>query len=64
MASTIARSDLLDGLESLADRIGDPPTRDQMNEVGPFSQTPYYETFGSWGDALEAAGLDKTTSPK
>lgn len=48
----------LDDLRDLADELGKPPTRDEMNEDGPHSSTPYYTRWGSWNDALEAAGLD------
>lgn len=50
--------DLLDDLRAFADTLGETPTKAQMNDRGPHSTTPYYTAFGSWNDALEAAGLE------
>ncbi|PSQ39473.1 hypothetical protein BRD13_02840 [Halobacteriales archaeon SW_5_70_135] len=54
----IPRDDLLDALSALADRVGGTPTRAQMDESGRYSHQPYYTEFGSWNDALRAAGFD------
>lgn len=48
----------LEDLRDFADELGKTPTRTEMNEQGPHSSTPYYNRWGSWNDALEAAGLD------
>ncbi|MFC5368305.1 homing endonuclease associated repeat-containing protein [Salinirubrum litoreum] len=54
----ITESELVDALLELAEVLGRAPTQVEMNELGEFSQRPYYRVWGSWADALEAAGLD------
>lgn len=49
--------DLIAEMQRLADELGRPPTCDDMNEHGEYSNTPYYNRWGSWADAREAAGL-------
>lgn len=51
------REDLLNALRRLADALGRTPARAQMQEHGDYSYGPYYDEFGSWNAALEAAGL-------
>jgi len=58
MAGGISRDALLDALEALADDLGETPTRKDMNDRGRYSHQPYYTEFGSWNDALDAAGFD------
>ncbi|WP_247005171.1 homing endonuclease associated repeat-containing protein [Halosolutus gelatinilyticus] len=48
----------LEDLLELADELGKIPSRTEMNDEGPHSSTPYYNRWGSWNDALRAAGLD------
>ncbi|WP_158057338.1 homing endonuclease associated repeat-containing protein [Halorussus halophilus] len=57
MASEIPREKLVEALQNFAVALGETPTRAQMNENGPYSSTPYYSEWGSWNDALAAAGL-------
>lgn len=57
MPAPKSESDLLTALQSLATDLGRPPTRNEMESQGRYSATPYYRVFGSWPDALEAAGL-------
>lgn len=54
----IATSDLLDELQRLADEHGSPPSVKLMNEHGKYSASAYKRRFGSWNEALEAAGFD------
>lgn len=50
---------LLERLQSLHDRLDRlPKTTDLHNEAG-ISQHDYIQNFGSWDEALEAAGIDK-----
>lgn len=53
----IPRKELLDGLKQFAKRLGETPTRNQMNKEGPFSGSAYRREFGSWNSALEATAL-------
>ncbi|MDB2275874.1 hypothetical protein PM022_15260 [Halorubrum ezzemoulense] len=54
----VPESELLDAIRSLRDEVGRIPTRSEMNEKGEFSGSAYAHRFGSWNDALIAAGLD------
>lgn len=54
----ISKQDLIDELQRLADVLGHPPTIDELQEHGQFSSGPYQNRFGSWSDALEAAGFE------
>ncbi len=52
-----SKEELIDELQRLAD--GDePPTMADLNEHGEYSPSPYVDRFGSWNDALEAAGFE------
>lgn len=50
--------EILDGLRAVADELGRPPTTTETKEHVEFSPGLASLRFGSWGDALEAAGLD------
>ncbi len=52
------RHDLLSELRRLGSRLGSSPTAAEMDEEGTFSSWVYLSEFGSWNDALEAAGYD------
>jgi hypothetical protein len=54
---SIDREMLLEALTDFAAELRETPTRTQMNDVGPYSQTLYYREFGSWNAVLGAAGL-------
>lgn len=53
------RAKLLADLQSLAESIGGVPKAPEMDEQGPHSTHDYYQVFGKWTDALNAAGLDR-----
>lgn len=55
---------LIEALQELAEDVPGTPTRSDMNEFGRFSSQPYYDTFGSWDDALTAAGLVPTSETR
>lgn len=59
MAARIPEEDLLEELSRLADELGHSPSVTEMRQAGKFSEYPYYDRFGSWNGALEAAGLPK-----
>jgi hypothetical protein len=50
--------DLLTELHELADELGHPPTLQDVREYSDIAATTYYNRFGSWQDALEAAGFE------
>jgi len=54
----ITRDELLTELHRLANELDKVPTREEMNEHGKYSRSPYDRVFGGWNDALEEAGLD------
>lgn len=58
----LTEKELCEGLRGLADELGHPPKTTDMKAQGPYSATPYYNQFGSWDDALEAAGLEGSAS--
>lgn len=41
----------------LHDELGRRPRLADMDEMGKYSQSPFYTQFGGWNDALKAAGL-------
>lgn len=57
MARTYDDGELLDHLRALAEDLGGSPTEAQMDDLGPVSASTYKRRFGSWNDALRAAGL-------
>lgn len=52
-------SDLLDALDAVTDELGHLPSADEMNaHDGSPSASTYRSRFGSWNEALAAAGFD------
>ncbi|USZ68336.1 hypothetical protein NGM10_01020 [Halorussus salilacus] len=58
MSQQVAPETLRAALQSLAARLGKTPTVVDMHEEGDYAPELYQEVFGSWNEALEAAGLD------
>ena len=58
----IPEDELLEELQALAADLGQPPTVQQMDAQGPRWSRVYARRFGSWNEALEAAGLDSRPS--
>lgn len=54
----IPEQDLLDELDRLADELGHPPMREEMDALGRFSSMPYERHFGTWTNTLKAGGYD------
>jgi len=52
----IPREDLLDELHRLGEELEKTPTRKEMEEDGAYAENPYRREFGSWSEALLAAG--------
>lgn len=61
MPERIPDDTLLKELHNLADELGTTPKVRDMRNQGAFSVTVYQERFGSWNDALAAAGFQPTT---
>jgi hypothetical protein len=57
---SIAKSDLRDELERLADQLGRTPTSRDMAEDGKYATSNYSRKFGSWNDAVREVGLEPT----
>lgn len=55
--SPVSKETLLEELHRLASE-NSPPTTDEMDEEGTFSARTYIDRFGSWNEALEAAGYE------
>lgn len=49
---------LISDLRDFADHISDTPSSDQMSNSGPWSAQTYRRHFGSWNEAIQAAGLE------
>lgn len=56
-----SREELITELQRLGDVVDRPPTVRQMTELGRYSSSPYKRRFGSWVEALRAAGFEPTT---
>jgi hemerythrin len=54
----ISEDAILDEISRLATEIGTPPTASEMRSKGKFTVTIAQDRFGSWNEALEAAGYD------
>lgn len=59
----ISRQELLTALQDLGSVLEDPPTVAEMAEQGRYSPHTYRQEFGSWKEALEAAGFESREPP-
>lgn len=59
----IADVKLLEEISRLADELNQPPTSSDMDELGQYSLKPYRRSFGSWKEAIEAAGYEYRGQP-
>lgn len=57
----IPRSELIEELRKMGKMYAETPSSRDMDQYGKFSTTPYEEEFGSWNEAVEAAGLPPTS---
>lgn len=57
-SQAISESALLEELKRLGDELAKQPTLHEMNEYGEYWGSTYKNHFGSWADAIEAAGFD------
>jgi len=49
---------LLAELEAVTSELGEPPTREQMDDQGEYASQTYVRRFGSWNAALREADLE------
>lgn len=54
--------ELLADLRDFADDLGRSPSKRECRETGPHSPSTYADRFGSWNDAVAAAGLEPDDS--
>lgn len=55
----VDKFELISELNRLAEELGHVPRQDEMRDQGNWSAMVYQERFGSWNDALQAAGFDQ-----
>lgn len=58
MVEDATDEDLIDDLKDFSNSIGKTPTSRELDEYGPHNTSTYQDEFGSWNDALIAAGLE------
>ncbi|QSG10416.1 homing endonuclease associated repeat-containing protein [Halapricum desulfuricans] len=58
-----SRDALLSEIKRITDDLGHTPTKREMSTYGNFSPVTYRHRFGSWNEAIEAAGFE-SQSPK
>ncbi|SNR65238.1 hypothetical protein SAMN06266787_10812 [Halorubrum ezzemoulense] len=51
-------SDLVESLQVLATKLGEPPRPEFVNQYGDYPADAYLDVFGSWPEALAATNLD------
>ena len=56
-----SEDDLIEELQRLADQLGRAPTSREMDDRGNYSRVVYRNRWGSWNEALEAAGFESRT---
>lgn len=54
------KADMIDALRELGDELGEAPRACDMEELGPYSSNTYQNRFGSWNEAVEIAGFERT----
>lgn len=55
---SVPRKEFLTAIRNLADELGRAPTRLEMDSMGDRDSSLYQSKFGSWNEAIEAAGLE------
>jgi len=61
--SRVSREELLEELQRLADEGERTPKVDDLKEQGQYPYAAYHNEFGSWNEALSAAGLTSNDDP-
>lgn len=55
-----SEDELITNLKQFAESLGRTPTSTEMEADGPHSSTTYQNRFGSWNNAIQEAGLERT----
>lgn len=59
----VDEDDLLAELRRLEAELDEPPSMTEMDEEGAYSPNTYVRRFGSWSEAIAAAGFESAPSP-
>jgi len=59
--TNVSKDRIIETIQALADRLGHPPTVEDMNEHGEYSRKTASRRFESWNDALRSAGFEPHT---
>lgn len=54
----LSEEELISALQGFAEKLGRPPTADEMDRSGPYTSDSYKRAFGTWNRALRQAGLE------
>lgn len=54
----VGDEELIEELKILQDKLGHTPRQHDVREIGEYASSTYRSEFGSWNEALEAAGMD------
>lgn len=54
----IPREDLIEEIHKVGEAVDGTPTREDLQRIGEFAEQPYRNEFGSWSEALLAAGYE------
>jgi hypothetical protein len=54
----ISREKLINAIQSLRTELGRVPRREEMRQLGEYSEEPFRRVFGTWGDAVIEAGYE------
>lgn len=59
----ISTNNLINNLHNVAEELGRTPQYRDLSEYGKYSERPYKDNFGSWNNALQAAGFEPYEYP-
>lgn len=59
----ISREELVNEIQSVADKIGRAPSLRETDKLGDYSRSTYQDRFGNWNTAVREAGLEPEHDP-